>query len=100
MVRYLDPSTASNCSILTVFLVAQEYAQFLAYVVEKDLDSVCELKPIVNGGEIMQHLGAKKGPWMSRATSFVVEWQLLHPEIIDKTAVLEEISARRAELGL
>ncbi|OKP13359.1 CCA tRNA nucleotidyltransferase, mitochondrial [Penicillium subrubescens] len=80
--------------------VAQEYDQFLAYVVEKDLDNVCELKPIVNGGEIMQHLGAKKGPWMSRATSLVLEWQLLHPEITDKSVVLEEISARRAELGL
>lgn len=100
MVRYHDLSTAPNRSILTVFVVAQEYDQFLAYVVEKDLDSVCELKPIVNGGEIMQHLGAKKGPWMSRATSLVLEWQLLHPEITDKSVVLEEISARRAELGL
>jgi tRNA nucleotidyltransferase/poly(A) polymerase len=80
--------------------VTQEYDRFLAYVVEKDLDSVCELKPIVNGGEIMQHLGAKKGPWMSKATNLVLEWQLLHPEITDKTVVLEEISARRAELGL
>ncbi|KAJ5159643.1 uncharacterized protein N7482_006647 [Penicillium canariense] len=80
--------------------VAQEYDRFLAYIVEKDLDSVCELKPIVNGAEIMQHLGAKKGPWMSKATAIVVEWQLLHPEITDKTAVLEEISERRTELGL
>lgn len=88
-------------TILTVvFIVAQEYDRFLAYIVEKDLDSVCELKPIVNGAEIMQHLEAKKGPWMSKATSLVVEWQLLHPEITDKTAVLEEISGRRAELGL
>jgi hypothetical protein len=30
----------------------------------------------------------------------VLEWQLLHPEITDKSVVLEEISARRAELGL
>jgi len=80
--------------------VALEYDQFLAYLVEKDLDNVCELKPIVNGAEIMQHLGAKKGPWMSKATSLVVEWQLLHPEVADKSVVLEEISARRAEFGL
>ncbi|EPS32837.1 hypothetical protein PDE_07798 [Penicillium oxalicum 114-2] len=80
--------------------VAEEYDRFLAYVVEKDLEAVCELKPIVNGLEIMQHLGAKKGPWMSKATGFVVEWQLLHPEITDKAVVLEEISMRRAELGL
>lgn len=80
--------------------MAEEYDRFLAYVVEKDLEAVCELKPIVNGLEIMQHLGAKKGPWMSKATGFVVEWQLLHPEITDKAVVLEEISMRRAELGL
>lgn len=80
--------------------MAQEYDQFLAYLVEKGLDSVCELKPIVNGAEIMQHLRAKNGPWMSKATSLVVEWQLLHPEIADKLVVLEEISARRAEFGL
>ncbi|KAF7716155.1 Uncharacterized protein PECH_005431 [Penicillium ucsense] len=80
--------------------VAQEYERFLAYVVEQDLETVCELKPIVNGLEIMQHLGAKKGPWMSKATGLVVEWQLLHPEVTDKTVVLEEISSRRAELGL
>lgn len=80
--------------------MALEYDQFLAYLVEKDLDNVCELKPIVNGAEIMQHLGAKKGPWMSKATSLVVEWQLLHPEVADKSVVLEEISARRAEFGL
>lgn len=80
--------------------MAQEYDQFLAYLVEKDLDNVCELKPIVNGAEIMQHLGAKNGPWMSKAMRLVVEWQLLHPEIADKSVVLEEISARRAEFGL
>ncbi|KAJ5453786.1 uncharacterized protein N7458_004742 [Penicillium daleae] len=88
------------CDTDHMFLVAHEYDQFLAYIVEKDLDSVCDLKPIVNGEDIMQHLGAKKGPWMSKATSLVVEWQLLHPEITDKMAVLKEISERRAELGL
>ncbi|KAJ5800295.1 uncharacterized protein N7518_002363 [Penicillium psychrosexuale] len=77
--------------------VAREYDQFLAYIVENDLEGVCDLKPIVNGDEIMKSLGTKKGPWMSKAVSMALEWQLLHPDIIDKETVLEEIAGRRAE---
>lgn len=79
--------------------MAQEYDRFLAYIVEKDLENVCELKPIVNGAEIMKSLGAEKGPWMSKAMTMALEWQLLHREG-DKTAALKAISGRRAELGL
>lgn len=79
--------------------MVQEYDRFLAYVVEKDLENVCELKPIVNGAEIMKSLGAEKGPWMSKAMTMALEWQLLHPGG-EKTAALEAISSRRAELGL
>ncbi|CAI7575158.1 unnamed protein product [Penicillium crustosum] len=78
--------------------VAREYDQFLAYIVEKDLEGVCELKPIVNGDEIMKSLGAKKGPWMSKAVNMAMEWQLLHPDSTDKEKALEEIAGRRAEL--
>ncbi|KAJ6129014.1 hypothetical protein N7471_010231 [Penicillium samsonianum] len=78
--------------------VAREYDQFLAYIVENDLEGVCDLKPIVNGDEIMKSLGAKKGPWMSKAVSMALEWQLLHPDITDKEKALEEIAGRRAEL--
>ncbi|KAI2732012.1 hypothetical protein CBS147332_1151 [Penicillium roqueforti] len=77
--------------------VAREYDQFLAYIVKNDLEGVCDLKPIVNGDEIMKSLGSKKGPWMSKAVSMALEWQLLHPNIIDKETVLEEIAGRRAE---
>lgn len=79
--------------------VVREYNQFLAYIVDSDLESVCELKPIVNGAEIMQALAAPKGPWMSKATALAMEWQLLHPAG-DKAAALDAICGRRAELGL
>ncbi|CAI7632789.1 unnamed protein product [Penicillium glandicola] len=78
--------------------VAREYDQFLAYIVKNDLEGVCELKPIVNGDEIMKSLGAKKGPWMSKAVSMALEWQLLHPDSTDKEKALEEIAGRREEL--
>lgn len=79
--------------------MVQEYDQFLSYIVEQDLENVCELKPILNGGEIMKGLNAKKGPWMSKAVTMTVEWQLLHPEG-DKETALKELSERREELGL
>lgn len=82
-----------------LFTVIQEYDRFLAYIVEMDLEDVCELKPIVNGGDIMKSLGAQKGPWMSRATTMVIEWQLLRPDTTQELA-LEMLSSRRAELGL
>lgn len=78
--------------------MVREYDQFLAYIVEKDLEDVCDLRPIVNGDEIMKSLGAKKGPWMAKAISMALEWQLLHPDITDKEKALEEIAYRRAEL--
>jgi tRNA nucleotidyltransferase (CCA-adding enzyme) len=79
--------------------VVREYDQFLAYIVEQDLEGVCELKPIVNGGEIMKSLGAKNGPWMSKATAIILDWQLLNPDTSQETA-LEQLAGRRAELGL
>ncbi|KAJ5585028.1 uncharacterized protein N7459_004828 [Penicillium hispanicum] len=79
--------------------VVREYDQFREYLVDHGLETVCELKPIVNGQEIMKSLEAKNGPWMSKATTMVVEYQLMHPDS-GKEAALEEIGRRRAELGL
>ncbi|KAJ5295657.1 hypothetical protein PENANT_c001G07321 [Penicillium antarcticum] len=79
--------------------VVAEYDQFLAYIVENDLEDVCDLRPIVNGDEIMNSLKTKKGPWMSKAVNMALEWQLLHRDV-DKEQVLAEIAGRRAELGL
>lgn len=77
-----------------------EYSWFLEYIVAQGLEDVCELKPIVNGREIMEALGAQEGgSWISTALSLVFELQLLHPDM-DKEKVLDEIRKRREELGL
>ncbi|KAL3474006.1 hypothetical protein BJX99DRAFT_248584 [Aspergillus californicus] len=78
--------------------VVRTYDKFLSYIVEQDLESVCEVKPIVNGGEVMKAMGAKNGPWMSKALDFVVRWQLLYPEVQDKEKALEDLESRRSEL--
>ncbi|KAI9930434.1 CCA tRNA nucleotidyltransferase, mitochondrial [Aspergillus wentii] len=80
--------------------VIQDYDSFLSYIITNNLEGVCEMRPIVNGDEIMQTLGARKGPWMGKALDMVVKWQLLHPEITEKEKALEEVSNRREELGL
>ncbi|TQB76719.1 CCA tRNA nucleotidyltransferase, mitochondrial [Monascus purpureus] len=80
--------------------VLQTYDKFLAYMVKNDLEDVNEMKPIVNGSEISEALGVKSGPWMSKALDIVIKWQLLHPDITEKEKALQELSSRRAELGL
>jgi hypothetical protein len=84
---------------LTVTALVHEYDRFLAYIVDQDLEDVCELKPIVNGDEIMKALEAKKGPWMSKALTVVMNVQLLRPGI-SKEQALDEVRRQRAELGL
>lgn len=80
--------------------VIQEHDAFLAYIKKEDLEEVCEMKPIINGADIMKALKASNGPWMRFATEMVVKWQLLHPEITEKEKALEAISEKREELGL
>ncbi|KAJ5811517.1 hypothetical protein N7474_007818 [Penicillium riverlandense] len=80
-------------------VLVHEYDRFLAYIVDQDLEDVCELKPIVNGDEIMKALEAKKGPWMSKALTVVMNVQLLRPGI-SKEQALDEVRRQRAELGL
>ncbi|KAL4939303.1 hypothetical protein BDV06DRAFT_214427 [Aspergillus oleicola] len=79
--------------------VLQSYNRFLSYIVERGLEDVCELKPIVNGGEIMGAFGGKKGPWLSKALEMVMQWQLLHPDVQDKQKALDDLLSRREELA-
>ncbi|KAL4733260.1 hypothetical protein BDV11DRAFT_90741 [Aspergillus similis] len=81
--------------------VVESYDQFLSYIVEHDLQDVCELKHIVKGDEIMKAFETKKkGPWVSNALKLVIEWQLLHPGIEDKEGVLNYLLSKREEIGL
>ncbi|PYH41573.1 tRNA adenylyltransferase [Aspergillus saccharolyticus JOP 1030-1] len=82
-------------------LVVEEYARFIAYIEEENLQDVYEMKPLVNGDQIMKAMGGKKGRWLATALQIVVEWQLLHPDSTDQEEVLkmEELrAAARASL--
>ncbi|GAB1214645.1 hypothetical protein ATERTT37_003809 [Aspergillus terreus] len=80
--------------------VVDGYNKFLSYIVENDLQDVCTMKPIVNGSEIMKGLGARNGPWMSKAMEEVIEWQLLHPDVTDKQKALDHLAQMKGEFGL
>lgn len=80
--------------------MVQSYDKFLSYIVEQDLWGVCELKPIVNGGEVMKSLGAKNGRWLSEALRLAMEWQLMHPDVDDKEEALEYLKSKREALGV
>lgn len=80
--------------------MVQSYDKFLSYIVEQDLQDVCELKPIVNGGEVMSAIPAKKGPWVSKALELAIQWQLLHPEIQDKQKALEYLESKKGEFAV
>ncbi|CBF78640.1 tRNA adenylyltransferase [Aspergillus nidulans FGSC A4] len=81
--------------------VVQSYDQFLSYIVEQDLQDVCDLKHIVKGDEIMEAFETrKKGPWVSNALKLVIEWQLLHPGVEDKEGALKYLQSKREEIGL
>ncbi|KAL2864486.1 tRNA adenylyltransferase [Aspergillus lucknowensis] len=98
------------CAILSLLLeimqggdfvqVVQTYDEFLSYIVQQNLAGVCELKPVVSGQDVMQALGVKSGPWLSKALEYAIEWQLLHPGNQSKQDILEELNRRRAELGV
>ncbi|PLB40560.1 tRNA adenylyltransferase [Aspergillus candidus] len=80
--------------------VVEGYDQFLEYIVAHDLEGVCELKPIANGKDVMEAFGGRKGQWLGQALEMAMQWQLLHPEITDKTKALEHLIQHKQELGI
>jgi tRNA nucleotidyltransferase (CCA-adding enzyme) len=57
-------------------------------------------RPIANGNEIRDALGSpKSGPWMKKAVEMVAEWQFRNPSGSAEGA-LDEVKARKSELGI
>ncbi|AGO13978.1 AaceriAGR118Wp [[Ashbya] aceris (nom. inval.)] len=55
------------------------YTRFEKHVCEEGLEDVHKLRPMIDGNRLVKLLGMKGGPWMSRAMSMMVEWQLENP---------------------
>ena len=49
-------------------------------VLDLELEGCWQLKPIMNGKEIMQFLGLDKGPLVGVYTQELIQWMLMNPE--------------------
>ncbi|KZV76945.1 hypothetical protein PENSPDRAFT_679619 [Peniophora sp. CONT] len=56
------------------------YNTFVRRVVELDLVSAIDAKPILDGRAVVQTLELKPGPWTAKVLADVVKWQLAHPD--------------------
>ncbi|KAI0935817.1 hypothetical protein AcV5_004134 [Taiwanofungus camphoratus] len=57
------------------------YNAFVSRIEELGLPALVDAKPMLDGREVVQVLGASKpGPWTGQVLSRVVEWRLEHPE--------------------
>lgn len=79
--------------------VIDRYQVLLNVIQEQGLLSAAETVPILKGNKIQEAMGVAGGPWLTKATNMVVEWQFDNPDG-SKEAALEMIRKRKAELGL
>ncbi|EGE81284.1 Poly(A) polymerase [Blastomyces dermatitidis ATCC 18188] len=80
--------------------VFHNYEKLLSYIENTNLLDVCSLRSPINGRDIINALGVKTGPWMSKAVDMVIEWQLRNPDEASKEAAINEVLRRKDELGL
>ncbi|OAX85159.1 hypothetical protein ACJ72_00461 [Emergomyces africanus] len=80
--------------------VFNHYKKLLLYLEESNLLDACSIRTPINGRDIIDALGVKTGPWMTRAMEMVIEWQLRNPDDTSKDAAINEVLKRRNELGL
>ncbi|PGH02452.1 hypothetical protein GX51_04620 [Blastomyces parvus] len=77
--------------------VFRNYEMLLSYIENTNLLDVCSLQPPINGRDIMNALGVKTGPWMTKAMDMVIEWQLRNPDEASKEAAINEVLRRKDE---
>ncbi|KAG7391406.1 CCA tRNA nucleotidyltransferase, mitochondrial [Phytophthora pseudosyringae] len=60
--------------------VSERYDTFSAQVRDAGLDGVWELKPLLNGNDLVKQLGVKPGPHMKELLDRILTWQLENPD--------------------
>ncbi|KAK1940510.1 CCA tRNA nucleotidyltransferase [Phytophthora citrophthora] len=61
-------------------VVSARYDAFCSQVRDAGLDGVWELKPLLNGNDLVKQLEVKPGPKMKEMLDHVLAWQLENPE--------------------
>ena len=71
--------------------IVARYASWLLELEKLQLLQAYELKPLVDGKQLMAALGRKGGPWLTKALDLVVEWQLRNPESQDSEKAIDDV---------
>lgn len=77
-----------------------EWQAFLDHLEALDVMDAPAVKRLIDGTQLAKALGVKPGKWMTAALDVVMRWQLQHPGVTDLVGAVEEVKARRQELGI
>ncbi|EFR04771.1 tRNA nucleotidyltransferase [Nannizzia gypsea CBS 118893] len=77
--------------------VLDEYLKVLKFLEEQNLLEVNNLKPLVNGRDMIKALNSKAGAWLTTALDIAVEWQIRNPDRTDAAGAIEEAIRRKDE---
>ena len=82
------------------WVVLDGYCSWLSRLASLKLLDVDQLKPIVDGNELMRAFNTKGGRWVSAALNCVIEWQLRNPNQTDTASAIAEVRERKEELNI
>jgi hypothetical protein len=77
-----------------------EWQAFLDHLEDLDVMDAPAIKRLVDGTQLAKALGVKPGKWMTAALDVVMRWQLQHVGETDPAGAIEEVKARKEELGI
>lgn len=80
--------------------IVDKYRSFAKFIKLESLADADQATPILNGRDVQNHFGLKKGgPWLGKALDAVQEWQFCDPKgsVNDAYALLEK---KKEELGI
>ena len=83
-----------HCTGLTLLdgvEIIRNYESWLAFLKDLGLLDAHEMRPILNGNDVMEAVGRSSGPWLSEALDAVIRWQLRNPESTDADGARAEI---------
>jgi hypothetical protein len=77
-----------------------EWQAFLDHLEDIDVMDAPAIKRLIDGTQLAKALGVKPGRWMTAALDVVMRWQLQHAGETDPAGAIEEVKARKEELGI
>lgn len=80
--------------------VFSEWQAFLDHLEELDVMDAPAIKRLIDGTQLAKALGVKPGKWMAAALDVVMRWQLQHAGETDPAGAIEEVKAKKEELGI